>query len=67
MHRAIAGCETTLASRFRCLSGATVTVAAVAKHYGVKAFINMSQMTLRDEHYRNREPAAQAAGCRAGA
>jgi len=25
---------------------ATVNAAAVAKHYGVKAFINMSQMTL---------------------
>jgi uncharacterized protein YbjT (DUF2867 family) len=48
MHSVIAGCE-------RMYFGmpvsdsyleATVNVAAVAKHYNVKAFINMSQMTL---------------------
>ena len=48
MHRAIAGCET----MYFALSvsddylAATVNAAAVAKHHGVKAFINMSQMTL---------------------
>src|ERR1700746_944422 len=48
MHRVIAGCET----MYFCMSvsdaylAATVNAAAVAKHQGVKAFINMSQMTL---------------------
>src|SRR3954454_8702819 len=48
MHRAIAGCE----SMYFGLSvsddylAATVNTAAVAKHHGVRAFINMSQMTL---------------------
>jgi len=48
MHRAIGGCE----SMYFGMSvsdeylAATVNVAAVAKHHGVKAFINMSQMTL---------------------
>ena len=48
MHRAIAGCE----SMYFGMSvsadylEATVNAAAVAKHHGVKAFINMSQMTL---------------------
>jgi uncharacterized protein YbjT (DUF2867 family) len=48
MHRAIAGCETiyfgmSVSSDYLA---ATVNAAAVAKHHGVKAFINMSQMTL---------------------
>jgi uncharacterized protein YbjT (DUF2867 family) len=48
MHRVIAGCET----MYFAMSvsddylAATVNTAAVAKHHGVKAFINMSQMTL---------------------
>jgi uncharacterized protein YbjT (DUF2867 family) len=48
MHRVIAGCE----SMYFGLSvsddylSATVNAAAVAKHHGVKAFINMSQMTV---------------------
>ena len=48
MHRAIAGCETMYfgMSVSDAYLAATVNVAAVAKHYGVKAFINMSQMTL---------------------
>jgi uncharacterized protein YbjT (DUF2867 family) len=48
MHRAIAGCETVYfgMSVSDTYLAATVNVAAVAKHYGVKAFINMSQMTL---------------------
>src|SRR5215475_6743220 len=63
MHRAIAGCE----AMYFGLSvsddylAATVNTAAVAKHHGIKAFINMSQMTVAlDEHYRNHsKPAAQ--------
>jgi uncharacterized protein YbjT (DUF2867 family) len=48
MHRAIAGCEamyfgTSISDAYLA---ATVNVAAVAKHHGVKAFINMSQMTV---------------------
>ena len=48
MHRAIAGCEAlyfgmSVSDEYLA---ATVNTAAVAKHYGVKAFINMSQMTL---------------------
>jgi len=48
MHRAIVGCETmyfgmSVSSDYLA---ATVNAAAVAKHYDVKAFINMSQMTV---------------------
>ena len=48
VHRAIAGCETMYfgMSVSDAYLAATVNVAAVAKHYGVKAFINMSQMTV---------------------
>jgi uncharacterized protein YbjT (DUF2867 family) len=48
MHRVIAGCETMYfgMSVSDAYLEATVTAAAVAKHHGVKAFINMSQMTL---------------------
>src|SRR6187401_2850880 len=48
MHRAIAGCETMYfgMSVSEDYLAATVNTAAVAKHHGVKAFINMSQMTL---------------------
>ena len=48
MHRAIAGCEAMYfgMSVSDAYLAATVNVAAVAKHHGVKAFINMSQMTL---------------------
>src|SRR3974390_391841 len=48
MHRVIAGCETMYfgMSISDAYLAATVTAAAVAKHHGVKAFINMSQMTL---------------------
>lgn len=49
MHRAIAGCDTMYFGGM-LISGAylaaTVNAASVAKHHGVKAFINMSQMTL---------------------
>ena len=48
MHRAIAGCEAMYfgMSVSETYLAATVNAAAVAKHHGVKAFINMSQMTL---------------------
>jgi len=48
MHRAIAGCETMYfgMSVSDSYLAATVNAAAVAKHHDVKAFINMSQMTL---------------------
>jgi uncharacterized protein YbjT (DUF2867 family) len=48
MHRAIAGCETMYfgMSVSEEYLAATVNVAAVAKHHGVKAFVNMSQMTV---------------------
>ncbi len=48
MHRVIAGCETMYfgMSVSDSYLAATVNVAAVAKHHGVKAFVNMSQMTL---------------------
>jgi len=48
MHRAIDGCETMYFSMSvsDTYLAATVNAAAVAKHHGVKAFINMSQMTL---------------------
>jgi uncharacterized protein YbjT (DUF2867 family) len=48
MHRVIAGCETMYfgMSVSDDYLAATVNTAAVAKHYGVKALINMSQMTL---------------------
>jgi uncharacterized protein YbjT (DUF2867 family) len=48
MHRVIAGCETMYfgMSVSADYLTATVNTAAVAKHHGVKAFINMSQMTV---------------------
>ena len=48
MHRAIAGCEAMYfgMSVSDDYLAASVNVAAVAKHHGVKAFINMSQMTV---------------------
>src|SRR6059058_1939678 len=48
MHRVIAGCDTVYfgLSISADYLAATVNVAAVAKHRGVKAFINMSQMTM---------------------
>jgi uncharacterized protein YbjT (DUF2867 family) len=48
MHRAIAGIETMYfgLSVSDTYLAATVNAAAVAKHHGVKAFINMSQMTV---------------------
>jgi uncharacterized protein YbjT (DUF2867 family) len=48
MHRAIEGCETIYfaMSVSDAYLAASVNAAAVAKHHGVKAFVNMSQMTL---------------------
>src|SRR3981189_15149 len=48
MHRAIDGCDTMYfgMSVSDAYLAATVNTAAVAKHHGAKAFINMSQMTL---------------------
>ena len=48
MHRVIAGGETIYFGRSvpDAYLAATVNAAAVAKHHGVKAFINMSQMAL---------------------
>ena len=50
MHKAIAGCERMYFSMSvsDAYLAATVNAAAVAKHHGVKAFINMSQMTLSE-------------------
>ncbi|HTC13358.1 MAG TPA: hypothetical protein VK692_04010, partial [Chthoniobacterales bacterium] len=46
--RAVAGCEIMYfgMSVSDAYLAATVNAAAVAKHHGVKAFINMSQMTV---------------------
>ena len=48
MHRVIAGCDTMYfgLSVSDAYLEATVNTAAVAKYHGIKAFINMSQMTL---------------------
>jgi uncharacterized protein YbjT (DUF2867 family) len=48
MHRIIQGCESIYfgMSVSDTYLAATVNVAAVARHHGVKAFVNMSQMTL---------------------
>src|SRR6188768_3713109 len=48
MHRVIAGCEAMYfgLSVSDTYLAATVNAAAVAKHHGVEAFVNMSQMTL---------------------
>ena len=61
MHRAIGGCETVyfgLSISDEYLA-ATVNVAAVAKHHGVKAFINMSQMTLSQMSITETTPSPQ--------
>ena len=48
MHKAIAGCQTMYFSMSvsDAYLAATVNTAAVARHHGMKAFINMSQMTV---------------------
>src|ERR1700682_613174 len=61
MHRAIAGCETMYfgMSVSDAYLAATVNAAAVAKHHGVKAFINMSQMTLSQMSVTETTPSPQ--------
>jgi uncharacterized protein YbjT (DUF2867 family) len=60
-HRAIASCVTMyfgMSVSDTCLA-ATVNVAAVAKYHGVKAFINMSQMTLSQMSITETTPSPQ--------
>jgi uncharacterized protein YbjT (DUF2867 family) len=61
MHRAIAGCETMYfgMSISDTYVAATVNTAAVARHHGVKAFINMSQMTLSQMSITETTPSPQ--------
>jgi uncharacterized protein YbjT (DUF2867 family) len=61
MHRAITGCDTMYfgMSVSDTYLAATVNVAAVAKHHGVKAFINMSQMTLSQMNITETTPSPQ--------
>src|SRR5215208_6115822 len=61
MHRAIAGCEAMYfgMSVSADYLAATVNAAAVAKHHGVKAFINMSQMTLAQMSISETTPSPQ--------
>jgi uncharacterized protein YbjT (DUF2867 family) len=61
MHRVIAGCETmyfSMSISDACLA-ATVNTAAVAKHHGLKAFINMSQMTVSQMSITETTPSPQ--------
>ena len=61
MHRVIAGCETLYfgMSVSDAYLAATVNAAAVAKHHGVKAFINMSQMTVSQMSITETTPSPQ--------
>src|ERR1700758_5659767 len=61
MHRAIAGCETMYFSMSisDAYLAATVNTAAVAKYHGVKAFINMSQMTVSQMSVTETSPSPQ--------
>src|SRR5690349_17199627 len=61
MHRAIVGCETMYfgMSVSETYLAATVNAAAVAKHHGVKAFVNMSQMTLAQMSITETTPSPQ--------
>src|SRR3982751_3916396 len=61
IHRAIAGCETMYfgMSVSDTYLAATVNVAAVAKHHGVRAFVNMSQMTLAQMSITESTPSPQ--------
>jgi uncharacterized protein YbjT (DUF2867 family) len=61
MHKAIAGCATVYfgMSVSDTYLAATVNVAAVAKHHGVKAFINMSQMTVAQMSITETTPSPQ--------
>jgi uncharacterized protein YbjT (DUF2867 family) len=61
MHRVIAGCETMYfgMSVSDAYLAATVNAAAVAKHHEVKAFINMSQMTVSQMSITETTPSPQ--------
>lgn len=61
MHRAIAGCETMYfgMSVSDDYLAATVNAATVAKHHGVKAFVNMSQMTVAQMSITETTPSPQ--------
>jgi uncharacterized protein YbjT (DUF2867 family) len=61
MHRAIDGCATMYfgMSVSDDYLAATVNAAAVARHHGVKAFINMSQMTLAQMSITETTPSPQ--------
>ena len=61
MHRVLAGCETMYFSMSisDAYLAATVNAAAVAKHHGVKAFINMSQMTVSQMSITETTPSPQ--------
>ena len=61
MHRAIAGCEAMYfgMSVSDTYLAATVNAAAVAKHHGVKAFVNMSQMTVAQMSITETTPSPQ--------
>ena len=61
MHRAIEGIETMYfgMSVSDAYLAATVNTAAVAKHHGVKAFINMSQMTVSQMSITETTPSPQ--------
>src|SRR5689334_10064998 len=61
MHRVIAGCGAMYfgMSVSDTYLAATVNTAAVAKHHGVKAFINMSQMTLAQMSITETTPSPQ--------
>jgi uncharacterized protein YbjT (DUF2867 family) len=61
MHRAITGCQTMYfgMSVSDAYLAATVNAAAVAKHHGVKAFINMSQMTVSQMSITETTPSPQ--------
>src|SRR5215472_14708703 len=61
MHRAIDECDTMYfgMSVSDDYLGATVNTAAVAKYHGVKAFINMSQMTLAQMSITETTPSPQ--------
>jgi len=61
MHRVIDGCDTMYfgMSVSDDYLAATVNTAAVAKHHGVKAFINMSQMTVAQMSVTETTPSPQ--------
>jgi len=61
MHRVIAGCETMYFSMSisDAYLAATINTAAVAKHHGVKAFVNMSQMTVSQMSVTETTPSPQ--------